>query len=55
MDFLRIISSTDPGVHAFQTTGGAFIGMLDGLLNGVVAGLLFAWLYKRFAGLPQRT
>ena len=30
------------------TTGGSFIGLLWGLVDGAIGGAVFAWLYNRF-------
>ncbi|MFZ3201753.1 MAG: hypothetical protein WA175_11460 [Candidatus Acidiferrales bacterium] len=44
--FLEGISSVYPFFHATRTLGDVLIGGLDGLVDGAVAGLLFAWLYN---------
>jgi hypothetical protein len=53
--FLQMMSSVYPGFHALQTVRGSFVGTIEGLADGGVAGLLFAWLYNTFAGLPRHT
>jgi hypothetical protein len=34
---------------------GIVVGTLDGLVDGSLAGLLFAWLYNLFCELPRHT
>ncbi|MBD3404275.1 hypothetical protein GF420_15405 [candidate division GN15 bacterium] len=36
------------------TLGGAFVGLIWGLVDGFVGGLIFAWLYNFFAGQGAR-
>jgi hypothetical protein len=55
LNFLEMMSSVYPWFHTFHTIRGIFVGALDGLVDGAVAGLLFAWLYNKFAGLPRHT
>jgi hypothetical protein len=50
MGFLQMISSAYPFFHASRTLGDVVIGTVDGLVDGAVAGVLFAWLYNVFAG-----
>ena len=50
MNFLQTMSSVYPWFHASRTLGDVVIGTIDGLVDGAVAGLLFAWLYNSFAG-----
>lgn len=50
MSFLQVISSVYPFFHASRTLGDIVIGTLDGLADGAIAGLLFAWLYNFFGG-----
>jgi len=54
LNFLQVMSSVYPGFH-INTMRGILVGTLDGLVDGAVAGLLFAWLYNTFAGLPRHT
>jgi hypothetical protein len=49
-EFLRIISSVYPGADTAPTLGRVLLGTVYGLADGVVAGLLFGWLYRAFAG-----
>lgn len=48
-NFLQMISSVYPFFHASRTIGDVLIGTADGLVDGAIAGLLFAWLYNVFA------
>lgn len=45
-DFLQAISSVYPWFHASRSFVDVVIGTLDGLIDGAIAGLLFAWLYN---------
>ena len=49
-DFLRIMSSVDPGADTAPTLARVLLGTLDGLVDGAIAGCLFGWLYSAFAG-----
>jgi hypothetical protein len=53
VNFLQMTSSVYPGFHVSHTIGSVVIGTLDGLVDGGVAGLLFAWLYNSFVGSPS--
>jgi hypothetical protein len=55
LSFLQMTSSVYPGFHDSHTFGSVVIGTLDGLVDGAVAGLLFAWLDNSFARTPSRT
>jgi hypothetical protein len=55
LNFLQMTSSVYPGFHASHTIGNVLVGTLDGLVDGAVAGLLFAWLYNAFADRPRHT
>jgi hypothetical protein len=50
MGFLQVVSSAYPFFHASRTLSDVVIGTLDGLVDGAIAGLLFAWLYNFFGG-----
>ena len=43
------MGSVYPFFHVSRTLGDVVIGGVDGLIDGAVAGLLFAWLYNLFA------
>ena len=47
VEFLRMMSSVYPGFHDTRTWGEVLLGMIYGLVDGAIAGLLFAWLYNR--------
>lgn len=55
MNFLQMTSSVYPGFHDAHTIRSVLIGTFDGIIDGAVAGLLFAWLYNSFAGIPRHT
>jgi len=48
--FLELMASVYPGYHATASIGDVVVGMLYGVVDGGVAGAIFAWLYNRFAG-----
>lgn len=50
MSFLQMISSVYPWFHASRSFGDVIIGTIDALIDGAVAGFLFAWLYNIFSG-----
>ena len=50
MNFLQMASSVYPGFHASHTMRSVAIGTFEALVDGAIAGLLFAWLYNNFAG-----
>ncbi len=47
--FLDVMASVYPGYHAAPSFGQVIIGTLYGLVDGAIAGALFAWVYNRFA------
>jgi hypothetical protein len=48
--FLQIMASLYPGYDATPSFGAVIIGTLYALVDGAIAGLVFAWLYNVFAG-----
>lgn len=50
MHFLQMVSSIYPWFHASRSFGDVIIGTIDGLIDGAIAGLIFAWLYNSFSG-----
>ncbi|MFI5093575.1 MAG: hypothetical protein ACHQIK_09060 [Candidatus Acidiferrales bacterium] len=46
VSFLEVISSVYPFFHVSRSFAAAVIGTIDGLIDGAIAGLLFAWLYN---------
>jgi len=47
--FLQLVASIYPGYHATRSLGSVVVGTLYAILDGAVCGLLFGWLYNRFA------
>jgi hypothetical protein len=50
-EFLQVMASLYPGYHATPGFGQLIVGTLYGLVDGAVAGAIFAWVYNRFAQL----
>lgn len=48
--FLKLIASVYPGYDAAGSFGDLIVGTLYSLADGAVGGLVFGWLYNRFAG-----
>lgn len=53
VNFIQLTSSVYPWFHASRTIGSVFIGTVNGLIDGAVAGLLFALLYNVVSSLPR--
>ena len=51
---LQLASSIYPGYDAKATYGSVTIGTAYALVDGAVAGLIFAWLYNLFVGKRRR-
>ncbi len=47
--FLDLIASVYPGYKGTASIGQVVIGTLYGLVDGGIAGIIFAWLYNFFA------
>lgn len=47
--FLQFVASLYPGYHPGAGLGSVVIGTLWGLVDGAIAGAVFAWLYNLFA------
>ena len=47
--FLQTMSSVYPGYHATRSIAEVIVGTLYGAVDGLVGGVVFAWLYNRFA------
>ncbi len=45
--FLDVMESVYPGYQGMEGAVGAMVILLYGLLDGVVAGGIFAWLYNK--------
>jgi hypothetical protein len=48
--FVQLMASIYPGYHASGSFGDLIVGVLYALLDGIVCGLVFAWLYNLFTG-----
>jgi hypothetical protein len=47
--FLDVIASVYPGYHAVGSFLEVMIGTMYGILDGLVGGFVFAWLYNRLS------
>ncbi|MCH7766810.1 MAG: hypothetical protein IH916_09670 [Acidobacteria bacterium] len=47
--FLDVMASVYPGYNATASFGQVIIGTLYGVVDGAIAGALFAWVYNCFA------
>lgn len=47
--FLEVMASVYPGYKATASFGQVIVATLYAVLDGAVAGAVFAWLYNRFA------
>ena len=52
--FLDLTASLYPGYKATASFGRVIVGMLYGLVNGAIAGALFAWIYNRLAAADSK-
>ena len=48
--FLQVMASVYPGYDASATIGSVFVGTLYAVVDGAIAGLVFAWLYNLLLG-----
>jgi ABC-type phosphate transport system permease subunit len=48
--FLKLMASVYPGYHAAGSIGDLIVGTLYALLDGLICGLVFGWLYNFFLG-----
>ncbi len=53
--FLKIMASVYPGYHAAGSIGDLMVGTLYALLDGLICGLVFGWLYNFFLGRGNRS
>lgn len=44
--FLELAASIYPGYHSVASFGQVIIGTIYGLVDGVIAGAIFGWLYN---------
>ena len=49
-DFLQLCASIYPGYHPGNGVSSVFIGTIYALLDGLVGGAIFGWLYNLFVG-----
>jgi hypothetical protein len=49
-DFMLAMASVYPGYRGTPELGASLIGALYGFFDGVVGGVIFAWIYNRFSG-----
>lgn len=47
--FLQMMSSVYPGYHATRSIVEVIVGTLYGAVDGLIGGVVFAWLYNQFA------
>ncbi len=47
--FLQTMSSVYPGYHATRSIAEVVVGTLYGVVDGLVGGAVFAWLYNQLA------
>ena len=48
--FLQLVASIYPGYDVSPTIGSVVVGALYAVVDGAIAGLVFAWLYNLFLG-----
>ena len=48
--FLQLVASIYPGYDASPTIGSVIVGALYAVVDGAIAGLVFAWLYNLVLG-----
>ncbi|UCD28877.1 MAG: hypothetical protein JSV03_17675 [Planctomycetota bacterium] len=49
--FLELVASVYPGYKATASIADVIVGTLYALLDGLVAGLIFAWVYNVFTSI----
>ncbi len=54
VNFLQMTRSVYPWFHSTHALGNVLIGTIDGVVDGAIAALFFAWLYNIFAGERHR-
>jgi hypothetical protein len=50
VNFLQMTNSVYPWFRSTHKVSNVLVGTIDGLVDGAVAALIFAWLYNRFTG-----
>jgi hypothetical protein len=53
--FLELAASIYPGYHADPNFGSVVVGTLYGLLDGLIGGAVFGWIYNLLAGRFSKT
>jgi hypothetical protein len=48
--FLQVMASLYPGYEVTRSFGAVIIGTLYALVDGLICGLIFGWLYNAFVG-----
>ena len=48
--FLQLMASIYPGYEATRSIGQVIVGTLYALVDGLILGLVLAWVYNLFAG-----
>jgi hypothetical protein len=46
-DFLKVMASVYPGYHAVANLPQVVVGTVYGILDGLLGGFVFGWLYNR--------
>jgi len=54
MSFIQMTSSVYPWFHASRSIGNVIIGTVDRLIDGAIAGLIFALLYNAVTNIPRQ-
>ena len=47
--FLQTMSSVYPGYHATRSVAEVVVGTVYGMVDGLIGGAVFAWLYNQLA------
>ena len=47
--FLQTVASVYPGYHATRSIAEVIVGTVYGVVDGLIGGAVFAWLYNQFA------
>ncbi|HEY6384232.1 MAG TPA: hypothetical protein VIX91_00960 [Candidatus Acidoferrum sp.] len=55
INFIQLTSSVYPWFHPTRTMGNVLLGTVDGLIDGGIAGLIFALLYNAVTSIPRHT
>lgn len=54
-ELLQVMASVYPGYEATASLGGVIVGTLYALVDGAIAGAVFAWLYNLVEARSQRS